>query len=583
MGFLDDPQDFAVRDLKYNAKYRRLTIVYGPYLMEKTLNYDDIVTDYLLDGMAVGSAAGFDVRGKGYASLASSYSSTLDRVILSVFSPSLPGSPIHWNIAAATLVGTGRDVTAMGRGFASLSGSYNSTLDRIVYSTFVPSTVGVIQRTATFVVAASNATQAVKDTAGPYVCDGTADEVQIQAAIDALPSGGGEVVLSVGTFTVAAGITIPDNTTLRGAGIGITIIYLADSTDTDNLLIVSNEDTSNGNTNIHLRDFTVDGNRDGQSLTVTNQVGVKLYKCTAFSVDRVESKNVGASDLLSTTTPLAEGFSFTGNAQNDSEGTVTDCIARYNGHYGFNIYQTSEIVIKGCLAASNNRHGFGAAMPTRCQWIGNRSLENRNQGFWTRNTLGCIISDNVIRTPSTGTGIYGIQLKRETADPLPVMQQNTIVSNNVIMGQGNPSAIGIYIQNHVHYATVEGNQVSSLNMGIYLINVSHSVITNNQLEDGVTTAITWSGGANYNNIIRGNLGYNVEEKGIAPFYAGSLVCTIAHNAGLTPSLLQLNPQTNPSGITAYATNVANWTATYVQAALSTTINATLFYNYLAKR
>ncbi len=40
-----------------------------------------------------------------------------------------------------------------------------------------------------------------------YICDGTADNVQIQAAIDALPSSGGTVVLSEGTFNIAATVT----------------------------------------------------------------------------------------------------------------------------------------------------------------------------------------------------------------------------------------------------------------------------------------------------------------------------------------------------------------------------------------
>jgi len=46
-----------------------------------------------------------------------------------------------------------------------------------------------VRRTATFVVAASDSK---KKSDADYVCDGTADDVQIQAAIDALPGGGGQ-------------------------------------------------------------------------------------------------------------------------------------------------------------------------------------------------------------------------------------------------------------------------------------------------------------------------------------------------------------------------------------------------------
>ena len=73
-------------------------------------------------------------------------------------------------------------------------------------------------------VAASNASAAAKAWAaatGGYVCDGTADEVEIQDAIDALPAVGGTVMLSEGTFYIAAMISITiDNCLLVGQGTG---------------------------------------------------------------------------------------------------------------------------------------------------------------------------------------------------------------------------------------------------------------------------------------------------------------------------------------------------------------------------
>jgi len=62
-------------------------------------------------------------------------------------------------------------------------------------------TLLISSRGATFVVAASDAT-ARSQAHADYVCDGVNDEVQIQAAIDALPAAGGRVLLSEGTFLV---------------------------------------------------------------------------------------------------------------------------------------------------------------------------------------------------------------------------------------------------------------------------------------------------------------------------------------------------------------------------------------------
>lgn len=77
-----------------------------------------------------------------------------------------------------------------------------------------PSTGGGGARFATFVVAAADTT-AEGQAGADYVCDGTADDVEIQAAIDACPVGG-TVVLLEGTFKLAAAIELDDWITLQG-------------------------------------------------------------------------------------------------------------------------------------------------------------------------------------------------------------------------------------------------------------------------------------------------------------------------------------------------------------------------------
>src|SRR5688572_25950361 len=59
-----------------------------------------------------------------------------------------------------------------------------------------------------------------------YVCDGTADEVEINAAIaEAAASGGGTVHLAAGVYSTARPVTVlEDNVTLEGAGADATVI-----------------------------------------------------------------------------------------------------------------------------------------------------------------------------------------------------------------------------------------------------------------------------------------------------------------------------------------------------------------------
>lgn len=86
-------------------------------------------------------------------------------------------------------------------------------------------------RAATKVVAASDASALIQAQAD-YLCDGTADDVQIQAAIDALGSGGGTVVLSAGTFSITTGVVITSTVAERsvrvsGQGRYSTVINVA--------------------------------------------------------------------------------------------------------------------------------------------------------------------------------------------------------------------------------------------------------------------------------------------------------------------------------------------------------------------
>lgn len=85
--------------------------------------------------------------------------------------------------------------------------------------------------TATVVVAAADS---LNQAAANYVCDGNNDEVEIQAALDALPAGGGEVVLLDGTYHVETQIDLDSYQTLRGQGWNTILV-----TATANLVFLS--------------------------------------------------------------------------------------------------------------------------------------------------------------------------------------------------------------------------------------------------------------------------------------------------------------------------------------------------------
>ena len=73
------------------------------------------------------------------------------------------------------------------------------------------------KRTARFSIGTSTNGWTANDC--DYLCDGTDDQVEINAAIQALPSGGGEIVILDGTYNISATIDISiDNVILNGNG-----------------------------------------------------------------------------------------------------------------------------------------------------------------------------------------------------------------------------------------------------------------------------------------------------------------------------------------------------------------------------
>jgi len=94
------------------------------------------------------------------------------------------------------------------------------------------------------------------------VCDGTADEVQINAAIQALPTQGGLIRLLSGTYIIAAAIVLNrNNCVIQGSGLDNTIILAANNANCNGI-----EYTGTGEIIFcALKEFTLVGNRENNT------------------------------------------------------------------------------------------------------------------------------------------------------------------------------------------------------------------------------------------------------------------------------------------------------------------------------
>ena len=198
-------------------------------------------------------------------------------------------------------------------------------------------------------VAASDSIGLSKDQAD-YVCDGVDDQVEIQAALAALPDGG-TVVLTDGTFNCADVIAPPSGTTLSGQG-----------PDATNLVF-----TRDGRINVDREYVTLDGfhvKGSGYSSNV-KWLGVLTIRASHAKIHNITGTadtSIQAVYLLlhdpTVYAPTLEGIEF------------VNCKAVDTGTYGFihNAWGTTNKVIKNvrydnCQAINCGK--FGAFNP----WI----------------------------------------------------------------------------------------------------------------------------------------------------------------------------------------------------------------------
>lgn len=136
---------------------------------------------------------------------------------------------------------------------AIVDNSSTPTTKKITKQNFAKGLAGVTLR-----VAASNAL----DTSGfDYVCTGTNDEVTINTALAALPSSGGSVYLSEGTFHIKATINVGSFTLLKGAGRGGATKIFKDTGGFPSITMQgSSSAPSNYSRNSTLEDLTFEGN-----------------------------------------------------------------------------------------------------------------------------------------------------------------------------------------------------------------------------------------------------------------------------------------------------------------------------------
>jgi hypothetical protein len=345
-----------------------------------------------------------------------------------------------------------------------------------VYTVDFPSPERTV-RTASVVISASDATASEKAQAD-YVCDGTADQIEIQAAIDSLTTGG-TLLFSNGTFYPEAYITMSasDNIPMTFKGQGSTTVISYSKND----LAASSRQL------------------------FTNYNGVDRYDLSGITFKNlkfVDQNEIGALESHAIGTGLANNDSM------NSRVLVEDCEF---DHCGIRI---ANVNVGGAVARNNYVHDIAGDVTTNAAiqmlWNDSPSITNGNvidttYDMGVRN-LGCTdvscTSNTII---DAGAAAYGIDSNTSIR---VVITGNIIQSKNGILSEDDIGPItiddnhilgiltvgnGIYVYrasiNAPYQAIVTNNTIASAAVAIYTDSVADILISQNKVRTAGTAGI----------------------------------------------------------------------------------------------
>lgn len=344
------------------------------------------------------------------------------------------------------------------------------------------SVVTTYARSATLVIAASDS----KDvTNADYICDGVADDVQINAALAALPTRGGQVKLMEGTFNLAAKISITrSNVVLSGQGAASTKLVLGNGVN-DNMIGI--DDLELGSyTDIVVENLWLEGNSANQT---GNQAGIFIGNTiqrfiirnnyihdTKISQIYDDGADYGliADNYLDT---VSVGASY-GNIEGVGDYTVirgNTCVA---GDYaGISIYNDSagRVIVEGNKVINSAGYGI-ESLSDMSIIVNNQIVDSGDYSIYVHGSTNYnVVANNhieVANNPSSSVILRVSSSQSEVSgNVIEVRSGNTAALTAINIGADNVNTNG----NYVYFGT------SQAHIGLSVSN-GYSSITNNSVQ-----------------------------------------------------------------------------------------------------
>lgn len=371
-------------------------------------------------------------------------------------------------------------------------------------------------RGVTLTVAASDASVKSKAQAD-YVCDGTADEVQVIAAIAALPANGGVVQLTEGIFDVAgalaSNIKLRSNVTLQGVGWS-TIINVSSGGNEAVRIGDTAADAPVTMLNIIVRNFKITdsggatSNGIGIGIT-TDTSGNSIFRNILIEyiwADGIDKDAVAAHGIAAN---VAEMSNFTYSHITSTNSNRTGISTHIATGAAYTI--AKDLYIIDCYIDSPAGDGIDVwGSWTNVNLINNTVISPGGHGIHVSDANTLAINDVTIK----GNKIYGVSAANKNV--LYVIGfANVTLSDNQVYGSRHGIRLAKGALASASIATVTGNIVKITGAAMYAFYVEASVlnmsITGNYLEADDGYALYLS--ANCTGIASGNVlssgtGYN---------------------------------------------------------------------------
>jgi parallel beta-helix repeat protein len=255
-----------------------------------------------------------------------------------------------------------------------------------------------------------------------YVCDGTADDVEINAAIQALPLTGGKIIIREGNYKITSNINVnKGNVTIEGMGSSTVLTRMYDGSSNNGLIYIS----SSFNT---IKDITIDGNKS--AYTSTTNYSIHLTNGDNNTITENTCNNNGGRGIHLAN---SDNNTITGNTCNNNNygiylnssnnNTITGNTCYTNANYGIYLNGSDNNTITENTCYNNNNYSIYLANSTNNTITGNTCNNNDNGIYLTGGTNNTITGNTC--NNNNNNGIY-----------LNSSNNNTIAANTCIRGEG---------------------------------------------------------------------------------------------------------------------------------------------------